>query len=150
MTLRFSALNMNRSVPRPAPEQHRKKQPLPIEVQLGSNAVKLTPEGWRLDSEELSKAYEECRRLEQEVHRLRRDLEGCQKDAKQSVERENMANFQNQLLIDMLAVARADEGKFKTRLGQESARHVELSRSLQQAYTTILASGLDPGVSEAP
>jgi len=49
-----------------------------------------------------------------------------------------------------LAVARADEGVFKARLGQESARHAELSRSLEQAYTKILAAGLDPGVSEAP
>lgn len=53
-------------------------------------------------------------------------------------------------LIHQLAVARVDEGMFKIRLGQESARHAELSRSLEQAYTKILAAGLDPGVSEAP
>ncbi|CAM9658341.1 unnamed protein product [Hapterophycus canaliculatus] len=149
MTLRFSALNIGHSVVPPlAPKP--KKQHLPIEIQLGSNAVKLTPEGWRLDSAELSKAHGECQRLEEGIHRLRRELESCREEAKQSAERENMAQFQNQLLIDMLAVARADEGKFKTRLGQEGARHAELSRSLQQAYTRILAAGLDPGVSEAP
>lgn len=27
---------------------YRKKEPLPVEIQLGSNAVKLTPEGWKL------------------------------------------------------------------------------------------------------
>lgn len=34
---------------------------------------------------------------------LRRDLENCRKEAKQSVEQENMASFQNQLLIDMVS-----------------------------------------------
>ena len=49
-----------------------------------------------------------------------------------------------------LAVARADEGKLKARLGQETARHAELGRSLEHAYTKIIEAGLDPGVSEAP
>lgn len=49
-----------------------------------------------------------------------------------------------------LAVARADQGNFRTILEQESARHAELSRSLEQAYTKLLAAGLDPGVSDAP
>eukprot|EP00904_Undaria_pinnatifida_P004783 jgi/Undpi1/1434/HiC_scaffold_11.g04825.m1 len=89
-------------------------------------------------------------RLEREVLELRQDLEACRAEAKESAEHANMANFQNQLLLDMLAVARADEGKLKARLGQETARHAELGRSLEHAYTKIIEAGLDPGVSEAP
>lgn len=49
-----------------------------------------------------------------------------------------------------LAVARVDESTFKAKLGQEAARQEELARSLEQAYTTIIGAGLDPGVSDAP
>jgi len=55
------------------------------------------------DSLELSKAQEECKRLEQEVLELRRDLDTSLKEAKQSAEQANMVNFQNQLLIDMVS-----------------------------------------------
>ncbi|CAM9705482.1 unnamed protein product [Ectocarpus fasciculatus] len=150
MTMRFSALGLGQRAPPQAPKVRKKEPPLPIEIQLGSNTVELTPQGWKLDSRELAAAQGECKRLEKEVMELRRDLENSRKEAKQSVEQENMASFQNQLLIDMLAVARADEGNFRTRLEQESARHAELSRSLEQAYTKLLAAGLDPGVSDAP
>lgn len=54
------------------------------------------------DSRELAKTQGACKRLEQEVLELRRDLETCQKEAKQSAEEANMAIFQNQLLIDMV------------------------------------------------
>lgn len=53
-------------------------------------------------------------------------------------------------LEKQLAVARVDEGIFKASLGQENARYAELTRSLAQAYTKILAAGLDLGVSDAP
>lgn len=56
------------------------------------------------DSRELSKAHAECRRLEQEVMGLRRDLEACRTESKESTEQANMANIQNQLLIDMVRV----------------------------------------------
>lgn len=49
-----------------------------------------------------------------------------------------------------LAVARMDEGKFKTKLEQENARHTDLSRSLEQAYTQMLEAGLNVGTSDAP
>ncbi|CAN0077473.1 unnamed protein product [Ectocarpus sp. 12 AP-2014] len=150
MTMRFSAFGLGQSAPPQPPKVRKKEPPLPIEIQLGSNTVELTPQGWKLDSRELATAQGECKRLEKEVMELRRDLENYRKDAKQSAEQENMASFQNQLLIDMLAVARADQGNFRTRLEQESARHAELSRSLEQAYTKLLAAGLDPGVSDAP
>ncbi|CAM9177137.1 unnamed protein product, partial [Laminaria digitata] len=128
----------------------RRKEPLPVEIQLGSNAVKLTHEGWKLDSRELSKAQGDCQRLEREVLELRHDLETCRAEARESAEHANMVKFQNQLLLDMLAVARADEGIFKARLGQETVRHAELGRSLEHAYTKIIKAGLDPGVSDAP
>lgn len=54
------------------------------------------------DSTELSKAQGECRRLEQEVLDLRRDLQLCRAAAKESAEKANMATFQNQLLLDMV------------------------------------------------
>lgn len=57
------------------------------------------------DCHDLAKAQGECKRLEQEVLELRRDLEASLKDAKQSAEEANMANFQNQILIDMVRAA---------------------------------------------
>lgn len=57
------------------------------------------------DCHDLSKAEGECKRLEQEVLELRRDLEASLKEAKQSAEEANMANFQNQILIDMVRAA---------------------------------------------
>lgn len=57
------------------------------------------------DCHDLSKAQEDCKRLEREVLELRRDLEVSLKEAKQSAEEANMANFQNQLLIDMVKAA---------------------------------------------
>lgn len=57
------------------------------------------------DSHDLTKAQGDCKRLEQEVLELRRDLETSLKEAKQSAEQANMANFQNQLLIDMVRAA---------------------------------------------
>lgn len=54
--------------------------------------------------------------MEQEVLELRRELEASLKEAKQSAEEANMANFQNQLLIDMVRAAfflyLANEGTF--------------------------------------
>lgn len=49
-----------------------------------------------------------------------------------------------------LTAARVDEGAFKTKLEHENARQLELARSLEQAYTKIIAAGLDLGVSNAP
>lgn len=43
-----------------------------------------------------------------------------------------------------------DEENFKTRLAQETARHAELSRGLELAYTKMLGAGLDPGISDPP
>ena len=54
------------------------------------------------DSRELARTQAECERLEKEVLELRRDLETSLKEAKHSAEQANMANFQNQLLIDMV------------------------------------------------
>ncbi|CAM9605288.1 unnamed protein product, partial [Pylaiella littoralis] len=61
MTLRFSALGFGTSAQSPrAPKS--KKEPLPVEIQLGSNAVKLTPEGWKLGK--LSRSFQGSRRLQ--------------------------------------------------------------------------------------
>lgn len=50
-----------------------------------------------------------------------------------------------------LAVARTNEEMFKTKLVREDARYVELNRLLTQAYTKVIAAGLNPaGMSGAP
>lgn len=49
-----------------------------------------------------------------------------------------------------LAIARTDEGNFRKKLAQETARHAELSRSLEQAYAKLVGVGLDVDISDAP
>lgn len=55
------------------------------------------------ESRELSRACENCQRWEQEVRELRRELETCRTRARESAQQANMANFQNQVLLDMVS-----------------------------------------------
>ena len=66
-------------------------------------------------------------------------------------ERCYLAIFASMLaFVIQLALARIDEEAFKTKLAREDARYTALSKILEQAYTKIIAAGLDPGVSNEP
>ncbi|CAM9785507.1 unnamed protein product [Chrysoparadoxa australica] len=122
----------------PVPFTKRAPQ-LPVEVLLGSNSLKFTEEGWQLTGGELTRFEYQNERLKGELSGAKKSLEEVEGKLKEQGEEINMVKFQNQLLQEMLAVARVEERHFKDELDRERARQKELTKELEKAYNKMLA-----------
>jgi hypothetical protein len=118
--------------------KNRTKEPLPVELQLGGNSLTFTEDGWKISSKDNDKFAYENSRLKEELSALKGEMKVMQAKLRQTSEEGNMVRFQNQLLLEMLAVSRVDEKEFKLRLRREEVRHSELCGELEQALSKIV------------
>lgn len=80
-------------------------------LSLDGNSLSLSAAGWHLDTDEVAGLRDRIKELEGVVAQKDADIEALQGDGPKKDNQANALKFKNEVLLDMLAVASADEKK---------------------------------------
>jgi len=118
--------------------------PLPVSISLGDNQLTFTDQGWKIDDSDTKRLEAENESLKLQLEKLKQLCLQGEEDLNQAVEEKNMAVFQNQLLVEMVAVAKVELKTAGEDLEVERRRTLEYRRELERCYQVIVDAGLQP------
>mmetsp|Transcript_724 Transcript_724/g.925 ORF Transcript_724/g.925 Transcript_724/m.925 type:complete len:159 (+) Transcript_724:125-601(+) len=113
-----------------------------VSIQLGGNKLSFGNDGWELDNKEVVRLREENDRLHSDLAKLREELESSQANLKDVVEERNLALFQNQMLIEMLAVKRVEMKNVEESVKREEIKVQEYKQELERCLKKIIDAGI--------
>mmetsp|Transcript_18799 Transcript_18799/g.29412 ORF Transcript_18799/g.29412 Transcript_18799/m.29412 type:complete len:174 (-) Transcript_18799:130-651(-) len=114
------------------------EKPPDISMNLGGNTLNFGESGWQIENQELMKLKDENAWLRQELARSREEAEAGRKAAEES----NLACFQNEVLIEMLAVSKLETKAMEEKLKREEVKVQEYKQELEKCLRKITNAGL--------